>query len=103
MRGESGRATQSNPAFLNPELALQEFVQPALKGLGPKLGALVFQISPLPFALLADMPALLQRLAIMLHALPSLEALRQAAPDALPTGLASSRLQTKAWPRFAAF
>ena len=56
-----------------------------MQGLGPKLGALVFQISPLPFALLADMPALLQRLAtmLMLHALPSLEALRQAAPDAV--------------------
>ena len=83
VRGESGRATQPNPAFLDPKLALQEFVQPAMQGLGPKLGALVFQISPLPFALLADMPALLQRLATMLHALPSLEALRQAAPDAV--------------------
>ena len=39
VRSESGRATQPNPAFLNPELAMQEFVQPALKGLGPKLGA----------------------------------------------------------------
>ena len=81
VRSESGFATQLNPAFLNPELALQEFVQPAVKGLGPKLGALVFQISPLPFALLADMPALLQRLAKMLHGLPSLEALRQEAPN----------------------
>ena len=83
VRSESGRAHQLNPAFLNPELALQEFVQPALKGLGPKLGALVFQISPLPRALLADMPALLQRLATMLHGLPSRGALRQEAPDAV--------------------
>ena len=83
VRDESGRATQANPAFLNPELALREFVQPALQGLGPKLGALVFQISPLPFALLADMPTLLQRLATMLQALPSPEALRQSAPDAV--------------------
>ena len=83
LRGESGRATEPNPAFLNPELALQEFVQPARTGLGPKLGALVFQISPLPAALLADMPALLQRLAMMLQALPSLQALRQDAPDAV--------------------
>lgn len=83
VRSESGFATQPNPAFLNPELALQEFVQPTVKGLGPKLGALVFQISPLPLALLADMPALLQRLAKMLHGLPSLEALRQEAPNAV--------------------
>jgi uncharacterized protein YecE (DUF72 family) len=90
VRGESGRSHQGspqsgqpNPAFLNSELALQEFVQPALEGLGPKLGALVFQISPLPAALLADMPALLQRLATMLQGLPSREALRQQAPDAV--------------------
>ena len=83
VRGESGRATEPNPAFLNPKLALQEFVQPALDGLGPKLGALVFQISPLPRTLLADMPALLQRLATMLHGLPSREALRRQAPDAV--------------------
>ena len=86
VRGESGRSprfSQPNPAFLSPELAMQEFVQPAVKGLGPKLGALVFQISPLPAALLADMPTLLQRLATMLHGLPSREALRSQAPDAM--------------------
>ncbi len=83
VRGESGRAAQINPAFLNPELALHEFVLPALKGLGQKLGALVFQISPLPLALLADMPALLHRLATMLRGLPSPDALSQEAPDAV--------------------
>ncbi len=86
VRGEPGRSprsSQPNPAFLNPELALREFVQPALAGLGPKLGALVFQISPLPQSLLADMPALLQRLASMLQAVPSREVLRQTAPDAV--------------------
>ena len=71
---------QPNPAFLSAELAVQEFVQPALTGLGPKLGALVFEISPLPRHLLANMPALLQRLAAMLQALPSLKA---QAPDAV--------------------
>ena len=81
--GGSIQFSQPNPAFLNPELALQEFVQPALQGLGKKLGALVFQISPLPLALLADMPALLNRLATMLNALPSPAALRQTAPDAV--------------------
>ena len=86
VRGESGRSprfSQLNPAFLDAGLALQEFVQPALEGLGSKLGALVFQISPLPAALLADMPALMQRLATMLHGLPSRDALRQQAPDAV--------------------
>ncbi len=86
VRGEPGRSrqfSQPNPAFLNPELALQQFVLPALQGLGPKLGALVFQISPLPPGLLADMPALLQRLATMLQALPSPTALKEQAPDAV--------------------
>jgi uncharacterized protein YecE (DUF72 family) len=80
VRGETGRALKPNPAFLNAELAVQEFVQPALQGLGHKLGALVFEISPLPRHLLANMPELLQRLAAMLQALPSLKAL---APDAV--------------------
>ena len=80
VRGETGRSIQPNPAFLNPELAVQEFVQPALQGLGPKLGALVFEISPLPRHLLASMSELLQRLATMLQAFPSL---KEQAPDAV--------------------
>lgn len=70
VRGEDGRALQPNPAFLSPDLALSAFVQPALEGLGPKAGALVFQISPLPAARLARLPELLQRLESMLAALP---------------------------------
>ena len=80
VRSETGRATQANPAFLNPELAVQEFALPALQGLNRKLGALVFQISPLPAALHSRMPELLQRLAAMLQALPSLAS---DAPDAV--------------------
>ncbi len=80
VRGEKGQAVQPNPAFLSAELALQEFVQPALQGLGSKLGALVFQISPLPAALHSRMPELLQKLAAMLQALPSLTV---QAPDAV--------------------
>jgi uncharacterized protein YecE (DUF72 family) len=80
VRSETGRAVQPNPVFLNAELAVQEFVQPALTGLGPRLGVLVFEISPLPRHLLADMPALLARLAVMLQALPSL---KTQAPDAV--------------------
>ncbi len=78
VRGEDGRGMQANPAFLSPELAASEFVQPALEGLGPKIGALVFQLSPLPPSWLADMPQLLLRLAAMLAALPPLKPL---APD----------------------
>ncbi len=74
VRSETGRAVQPNPAFLNAELAVQEFVQPALQGLGQKLGALVFEISPLPRHLLANRPELLERLTAMLQALPSLKA-----------------------------
>lgn len=80
VRSESGRALQPNPVFLNAELAVQSFVQPALEGLGPKLGVLVFEISPLPQHLLTNMPALNDLLANMLHALPSLAS---HAPDAV--------------------
>jgi uncharacterized protein YecE (DUF72 family) len=72
VRAEDGRGVQPNPLFLNPELAVQDFVQPALDGLGQKLGALVFQLSPLPLGWLADLPAVLERLRTMLAALPSL-------------------------------
>ncbi|MGJ7541476.1 DUF72 domain-containing protein [Variovorax sp. LT1R16] len=78
VRGEEGRGRQPNPAFLSPELALQEFVLPALEGLGDRVGALVFQLSPLPVALLAQWPRVMERLAAMLHALPSLQPV---APD----------------------
>lgn len=52
VRGEDGQGQQHNPAFLNPSLAMEQFVQPALQGLGQKLGALVYQLSPLPWELL---------------------------------------------------
>ena len=78
VRTEKGRALQPNPLFLDPDLAIREFVQPALDGLGSKLGALVFQLSPLPLPLLADLPGVMERLRAMLQALPSLAA---TAPD----------------------
>ncbi len=78
VRGEDGRGMAPNPGFLDPLLAAAEFVQPALDGLGGRLGALVFQLSPVPGPMLARMPELLARLAAMLRALP---ALRPAAPD----------------------
>ncbi|MDO5289007.1 MAG: DUF72 domain-containing protein [Pseudomonadota bacterium] len=80
VRTQDGRGMAPNPAFLSTELAVREFIQPALDGLGKRTGALVFQLSPLPRALLADVPALIERIAHLLAALPPLAA---AAPDAV--------------------
>lgn len=74
VRGEDGRGMQDNPAFLDPGLALCEFVQPALEGLGHRIGALVFQLSPLPAAWIARLPEVLARLETMLASLPDLQA-----------------------------
>ena len=80
VRSEDGRGKQANTAFLDPRLAIQEFIAPALEGLGGRIGALVFQLSPLPLAMLDRMPEQLDRLHAMLAALPSL---RDAAPEAV--------------------
>lgn len=78
LRDESGRGRQPNPDFLAAGPALRDFVEPALAGLGDKLGALVFQISPLPSAWLGRTPELTARLHAMLTAMPDLRAI---APD----------------------
>lgn len=72
IRGSDGRGLQDNPAFLDPALAIAEFVRPATEGLGTKIGALVFQLSPLPLAWLARLEEVLGRLSSMLAALPQL-------------------------------
>ncbi|WP_280190299.1 DUF72 domain-containing protein [Delftia sp. PS-11] len=68
VRSEDGRGQSLNPAFLQPELAVSSFVGPALEGLGEKLGALVFQLSPLTWGLLSRPAQLLARLQAMLEA-----------------------------------
>lgn len=68
VRGEDGKAREANPVFLDPSLAIQEFVQPALEGLGAKLGVLVFQLSPLPWGCLGQPAALFEKLGRMLAA-----------------------------------
>lgn len=78
VRGTDGRGTAPNPAFLNTELAISEFVAPALEGLGAHVGALVFQISPLPRVWLARLPELIERIGALLAALPPLS---PTAPD----------------------
>jgi uncharacterized protein YecE (DUF72 family) len=73
VRNEKGQSLQPNPLFMDPRLAAQEFVQPALEGLRHKVGALVFQLSPLPPDLLRQMPRVLASLHAMLRALPPLQ------------------------------
>lgn len=90
VRGEDGRGRQPNPAFLDADLARSEFVEPALQGLGHKLGALVFQISPLPLAQLDHMTEPLRRLRAMLVALPPL------APSA-PDGIVAVEVRDPQW------
>jgi uncharacterized protein YecE (DUF72 family) len=63
-----GVAMQPNSAFLNPALALDLAVRPARAGLGHKLGALVFQLSPLPRAALSQMDAVRDQLHHLLAA-----------------------------------
>lgn len=70
VRGPDGRARQDNPSFLDPGLAVREFIEPALAGLSAKAGALVFQLSPLPERWLDRMDELLDRLDRMLATLP---------------------------------
>lgn len=72
----TGVAQQANPQFLAPALARAQCAEPAAQGLGSKLGALVFQLSPLPAALLAEPAALHARL----------RALFEAVAPALPPG-----------------
>ncbi|GAB2474353.1 hypothetical protein GCM10027082_27040 [Comamonas humi] len=68
VRGEEGRAREPNPAFLDPSLALDTFVRPALDGLGAALGVLLFQLSPLPIGRALDLRPTLAALEPMLHA-----------------------------------
>jgi uncharacterized protein YecE (DUF72 family) len=73
-RGAGGVPTELNADFLNAQLATEEFVLPCIEGLGEKAGPLVFQFSPMPPELLADGPALVERLDTFLQALPPLPA-----------------------------
>jgi len=83
LRGPGGSATEANPHFLDAQLTRQICIEPALAGLGDKLGALVFEISPLPQRWKRRPEALLAALAQWLDALPPLAALRARAPEAV--------------------
>ena len=71
VRDENGKGQTANPAFLSPELAVQQLVLPAVQGLGDKLGVLVFQLSPLAWHQLQQVDVLLHALAQMLAAVRS--------------------------------
>lgn len=77
---EEGRGLAENSVFLDPDLAVTQFVEPAVSGLGDRLGALVFQISPLPPFLLERPGELIERIGRMLQALP---AVRERLPEAV--------------------
>ncbi|MGQ3055014.1 MAG: DUF72 domain-containing protein [Roseateles sp.] len=70
LRNEDGRGQALNPLFLDPTLTLQDFIAPAYEGLGPHIGALVLQISPLPGPLLARMGEQFDKLHALLLACP---------------------------------
>lgn len=76
LRGEGGPAV-ANEGFLDERIALEQFVWPALEGLGARAGPLVFQFSPLGRAW-TRVP---QRFADALHGF--LAAVRAGAPEAL--------------------
>lgn len=73
VRAAGGATGAANPAFLDPAVARDTFVEPALEGLGAKCGPLVFQFSPLPRELFRSPPAahaLIERLGGFFGALP---------------------------------
>lgn len=92
VRSEDGRGREPNPAFLDADLARTEFVEPALQGLGQKIGALVFQLSPLPMDQLDRLPEVLQRLRALLLAQPKV------APIA-PDGILAVEVRDPEWVR----
>lgn len=95
IRDESGRGMRPNVNFLNAADAVQMFVEPALEGLGHKLGALVFQISPLPNSWFARMPELINRLHQLLKAIPAFSHIA-------PEGVVAVEVRDREWltPRF---
>ena len=71
LRGERGAPAAENPSFLDPVLAREQFVEPALRGLGSRAGPLLFQLSPLPRQMTADGGLeLIDSLGVFLRQLP---------------------------------
>ena len=69
LRSAGGQSAGPNPAFLDPALAIDQFVAPCLDGLGCNAGPLVFQFPPLPREVLGAGPAFVARLQAFLREL----------------------------------
>jgi uncharacterized protein YecE (DUF72 family) len=72
-RAAPGGPVASNGQFLDPAVALESFIGPALEGLRARCGPLVFQFSPLPrelFRTAEAAHALIERIGRFLAALP---------------------------------
>ncbi len=80
LRGSGGKGQKINLDFLDAAAAQAEFIEPAGIGLGPKLGALVFQISPLPSHWLNEMERLIEGLHTLLR---NTSGLKARCPDAV--------------------
>ena len=65
----SGEAARDNPTFLDAAAAATTFVEPAVAGLGPKAGPLVFQFPPLGRRLTSDVPRTTARIAAFMAVL----------------------------------
>src|SRR5205085_2737543 len=69
--GADKPSLRGNPGFLDAEIAVRQFVEPCMEGLGATAGALLFQFPPLGRALLRDVNRFIERLHTFLRALPS--------------------------------
>jgi len=90
IRDGAGRGLRPNPTFLHPDTALRHFVTPALEGLGHKLGALVFQLSPLPLDGLSQLPRLIVQLRRLLDMLAEVRA-------RIPGGVVAVEVRDREW------
>ena len=63
-------AGQDNPEFLSPQLALEEWIEPARQGLGHKLGCLLLQFPPTPAQVLGGPAGFAVALHRLLEQLP---------------------------------
>ncbi|WKB53518.1 DUF72 domain-containing protein [Eleftheria terrae] len=98
VRASDGRGVEPNPLFLDPAAAVTQCIEPAVQGLGATLGVLVFQVSPLPLAWLAEPQRWLQALERLFEAAtaalaqaghPALLALEVRDPELLTPALAT--------------